>query len=64
MTPRPSEPAPAKKSASGSYPPARRGFTAAYEAFVEETDLASLRLDPDAIFDSVRDRSPGREVDL
>lgn len=39
----------------------RPGFMEAYRAFVQKTDLTALDLDPDEIFASVRDRSPGRD---
>ena len=38
----------------------RRGFIAAYRDFTEAVDLAELALDPDALFEGVRDRTPGR----
>ena len=43
---------------------ARPDFAEAYQAFVQNTDLAGLALDPDEIFAGVRDDSPGRKVDL
>ena len=33
----------------------------AYERFRAETDLAELNID-DTVFDSIRDRSPGRDI--
>lgn len=42
----------------------RRGFAAAYREFLETTDLSELDLDPDELFEGVRDRSPGRDVPL
>ena len=42
----------------------RPGFMEAYREFRRETDLAALDLDPDEIFAGVRDRSPGRDVEL
>ena len=40
----------------------RRGFAAAYGDFAEAFDLAELALDPDELFEGVRDRTPGRSV--
>lgn len=40
----------------------RRGFTAAYRDFLEAVDLSELDLDPDELFEGVRDKAPGREV--
>lgn len=45
---------------SGNQP----GFAAAYREFLEETDLSELDLDPDELFEGVRDKSPGRDVSL
>lgn len=42
----------------------RPDFMEAYREFLRETDLAALDLDPDEIFAGVRDRSPGRDVEL
>lgn len=42
----------------------RPDFMEAYREFRRETDLAALDLDPDEIFAGVRDRSPGRDVEL
>ena len=42
----------------------RRGFAAAYRDFVKAVDLSELDLDPDELFDGVRDRTPGREVPM
>lgn len=42
----------------------RRGFAAAYREFLETTDLSKLDLDPDELFEGVRDKSPGRDVSL
>lgn len=42
----------------------RPDFMEAYREFLREHDLASLDLDPDEIFADVRDRSPGRAVEL
>jgi len=39
----------------------RTGFWETYEAFREGIDLAQLDLEP-AIFEGLRDRSPGREM--
>jgi len=41
----------------------RSRFWDAYEAFRETVDLARLGIEP-AVFEGVRDRSPGREVEL
>ncbi|MXW38953.1 MAG: type II toxin-antitoxin system Phd/YefM family antitoxin [Acidobacteria bacterium] len=41
--------------------PKRPGFMEAYRAFLRNTDLTALDLDPDKIFAGVRDRSPGRD---
>ena len=38
----------------------RPDFMEAYRAFLQETDVAALDLDPDKIFSGARDRSPGR----
>ena len=40
--------------------PTRRGFAAAYREFLETADLSELDLDPDELFEGVRDKSPGR----
>ena len=40
------------------------GFWEAYEEFRRRVDLAEADIDPDEIFRDVRDRSPGRDVDL
>ena len=42
----------------------RRGFAAAYREFLETTDLSEFDLDPDELFEGVRDKSPGRDVSL
>ena len=42
----------------------RRGFAAAYREFLESADLPELDLDPDELFEGVRDKSPGRDVSL
>ena len=42
----------------------RRGFAAAYREFLETTDLSELDLDPDELFEGIRDKSPGRDVSL
>ena len=39
----------------------RRDFWEAYEEFRREFDLAQLEIDPDEVFEGVRDPSPGRE---
>ena len=38
----------------------RRGFGAAYRDFTEAVDLSELGLDPDVLFEGVRDRTRGR----
>ena len=40
----------------------RRGFVAAYGDFAETVDLSELDLDPDELFEGVRDMSSGRDV--
>ena len=40
--------------------PTRPGFAAAYREFLETVDLSELDLDPDDLFEGVRDKSPGR----
>ena len=47
-----------------SLTPGRRGFAEAYRDFLEEVDLASLALDPDALFKEARDEAKGRDVRL
>ena len=42
----------------------RRRFTEAYDAFERDTDLATLALNPDEVFGTVRDTVPGRDVEL
>lgn len=39
-------------------------FSEAYDEFRAKHDLAELDIDPDEIFAGVRDRGPGRDVDL
>jgi antitoxin Phd len=39
----------------------RRDFWEAYEEFRREFDLEHLGIDPDEIFEGVRDTSPGRD---
>ena len=41
-----------------------RGFSAAYEEFTREINLAELAIDPDELFAGARDQSHGREIDL
>jgi hypothetical protein len=41
-----------------------RDFWEACEGFRRELDLAELAIDPDAVFDGVRDPSPGRELEI
>ena len=40
---------------------AKPGFREAYEKFLREHNLAELDIDPDEIFGTVRDPSPGRD---
>ena len=42
----------------------RRRFTEAYATFERDADLPTLGLDPDAVFGTVRDTMPGRDVEL
>jgi antitoxin Phd len=42
----------------------RLGFSKAYARFREHHDLDELELDPAGLFAGLRDRSPGREVDV
>ncbi len=42
----------------------RRGFRTAYRDFSEAVDLAELNLDPDVLFEDVRDKTPGRSPDF
>jgi prevent-host-death family protein len=42
----------------------RAGFWNAYQAFRQRVNLAELDIDPSEVWGNVRDRSPGREVDL
>lgn len=39
-------------------------FSEAYDEFTRQYDLAELDFDPDEVFAGVRDRDPGRDVDL
>lgn len=39
----------------------RRGFWEAYQSFRKNHDLASLKIDPNDVFGSTADRSPGRD---
>ncbi|HJQ39754.1 MAG TPA: type II toxin-antitoxin system Phd/YefM family antitoxin [Thermoanaerobaculia bacterium] len=41
-----------------------RRFSEAWNAFTREVDLRDLDIDPDEIFDDVRDTLPGRNVGL
>ena len=41
-----------------------RRFSDAWDEFVREVDLSQLTIDPDEIFDEVRDKGPGREIGL
>lgn len=41
-----------------------RHFSAAWDAFREEVDVASLSIEPEEIFGDLRDASPGRDPDL
>ena len=40
----------------------RRGFVDAYRDFTTSVDVAALALDPDEVFEGVRDLTPGRDV--
>ena len=40
----------------------RRGFRDAYADFVTAVDVSALALNPDEIFEGVRDSTPGREI--
>jgi hypothetical protein len=40
----------------------KRRFSEAWDEFRREIDLAALNLDPDEVFSSVRDHSPGRDT--
>ena len=40
----------------------RRGFAETYHEFSNTADLAALCLDPDELFEGVRDASPGHDV--
>ena len=40
----------------------RRGFAAAYRDFTETVDITELDLDPDGLFEGVRDPTPGRSL--
>ncbi len=42
----------------------RLGFSTAYARFRKHHDLEKLELDPAGLFDGLRDRSPGRDVDV
>lgn len=42
----------------------RRNFADAYGDFTASVDLAALALDPDALFGDIRDKRPGRDVQL
>ena len=44
--------------------PGRQRFVAAYRGFTEEVDLATLALDPDELFGSIRKEAQGRDVRL
>lgn len=39
----------------------KRDFWQAYETLRDELSLAELDIDPDVVFEGVRDRSPGRD---
>jgi len=41
-----------------------RRFSEAWNEFTRKVDLVELRIDPDEIFDGVRDTRPGRNVGL
>ena len=40
----------------------RPGFAAAYRDFTETVDITELDLDPDELFEGVRDPTPGRSL--
>jgi len=40
------------------------GFWDSYQAFRKRANLEELDIDPDEIWRDVRDKSPGREIDL
>jgi prevent-host-death family protein len=42
----------------------RRGFSQAYQEFLENVDLKTLAVDPEEVFARVRDESRGRDVEL
>lgn len=42
----------------------RRRFTEAYAAFANDADLQALGLEPDEVFGTVRDMTPGRDIEL
>ena len=42
----------------------RRGFIETYCDFTNDFDLAELALDPDRLFEDVREETPGRDVQL
>ena len=42
----------------------RRRFSEAYAAFAKDADLQALGLEPDEVFGSVRDMTPGRDIEL
>ena len=39
----------------------RRGFVEAYRDFTKAVDLSEFALDPEALFEGVRDTTPGRD---
>ena len=41
-----------------------RRFSEAWEEFAREVDLAELAIDPDEVFNDLRDTRPGRDVGL
>ena len=42
----------------------QRDFSEAYRAFVDSVDLGELQIEPDAVFEALRDDSAGRDVAL
>lgn len=41
-----------------------RRFSEAWEEFTRDVELGDLAVDPDEVFDGVRERRPGREIAL
>ena len=42
----------------------QRRFTEAYDTFAKDADLQTLGLEPDEVFGTGRDMTPGRDVEL